>query len=359
MVTAAGESNHGAPSRSDYAAHQLVYEGSRRFQLRDVPPAEPGPGECVIAVAAAGVCGSDLHGYVGRNDRRPPGTIMGHEASGRVESTGEGVGLKPGTRVALWPIRACGKCDLCGRGLRHLCRHRILYGCTPDLPGAFATELKVRAENLVALPGGVPTEWGALVEPLAVGHHAVALAELTGGERVTVVGGGAIGIAAGIAARRAGASEVVVVEPMEVRRHTLAALGFDAVVPEEAPADVDVAVECVGHTETARAALLATRPAGTVVLAGLAEAEIQLPAVPLVIEERRLLGSSAYTLEDFRTVAMALDDGDVDLEPMIERRVGLGELPGVFEDYACGRENAVRTLMTEDGAPADRRARPR
>lgn len=326
---------------------QLVYNGDRRFELRETAAPSPGPGEAAIAVTAAGVCGSDVHGYAGLNDRRAPGTVMGHEATGRVVAVGEGVELAVGTQVALWPVLACGACDTCTGGRPHLCRERRLYGCIPELPGAFATTLLARAENLVPIPQDVPAEWGALVEPLAVGHHALTLAPPRAGDTVVVIGGGAIGIAAALAARRAGAGEVVIVEPVEQRRETLAALGLRAVVPEDAPSDVELAVECVGYEATVQAAVAATRPGGTVVCVGLAAPEVRVPMVPLVIEERRLLGSSAYTLEDFRAVAAALRDDGVDLAPMIERRVALAELPEVFEDYASGRETAVKTLMAE------------
>jgi 2-desacetyl-2-hydroxyethyl bacteriochlorophyllide A dehydrogenase len=332
------------------SSRRLIYDGDRRFRLEDATRPEPGPEECVVSVVAAGICGSDVHGYAGLNDRRPPGTVMGHEASGRVVAIGPGVEVEPGTPVALWPILACGDCDLCAAGSPHLCRERRLYGCTPELPGAFATEITVPAANLVELPAAAPAEWGALVEPLAVGHHAIGQAGLAGGERVAVIGGGAIGIGVALAARRAGAGAVTVVEPLTERRGTLAALGLDAVGPEAAPADVDLAVECVGHESTVRAALQATRPGGTAVLVGLAAVEVTLPMVPVVIEERRLIGSSAYTLDDFRAVADALGDGQVDLGPMIERRVDIEGLPATFEDYAAGREPAVKTLMiTEDG----------
>jgi threonine dehydrogenase-like Zn-dependent dehydrogenase len=324
---------------------RLVYLGAREFRLDTTVLPAPGPGEALVAVTAAGICGSDVHGYAGLNDRRAPGTVMGHEATGRVTAVGEGVALALGTQVALWPILACGACDLCAAGRPHLCRRRLLYGCVPELPGAFATTLVARAENLVPLPAGVPAEWGALVEPLAVGHHALALAGLGGGECVVVIGGGAIGIAAALAARRAGAGDVAIVEPVEQRRATLAALGLRAVAPDAAPVDVELAVECVGHEATVRAALAATRPGGTVVCVGLAAAEVAVPMVPLVIEERRMLGSSAYTLEDFRAVAAALHDDGVDLAPMVERRVALEQLPDVFADYAAGRETAIKTLM--------------
>jgi threonine dehydrogenase-like Zn-dependent dehydrogenase len=317
---------------------QWVLEGPTRLTLReDVPSAAPEPGEAVLEVIAAGICGSDVHGYAGVNARRPAGTVMGHEVAGRVSSTGD--------IVAVWPILACGACASCAAGRAHLCEARRLYGCTPELPGGFATTLTVPASSLVPLPEGVPPEWGALVEPLAVGHHAIALAGPGPGDRMSVIGGGPIGIAAAIAARRAGVEDLVVVEPMSSRRDTLAALGLDAVAPEDAPRGVDVVAECVGHTHTVAAAIAASRPGGTVVCIGIADPEVPLPWAPVVIEERRLVGSSAYTLDEFRAVAASLAGGDVDFGRLIERRIGLEEVGVAFDDYVAGRTSAIKTLM--------------
>jgi 2-desacetyl-2-hydroxyethyl bacteriochlorophyllide A dehydrogenase len=315
---------------------QWVLEEPGRLTLRDAPPAAPAPGEAVLEVVATGICGSDLHGYVGVNARRPPGTVMGHEVVGRVAA---------GDIVAVWPILACGTCPSCAAGRAHLCEARRLYGCTPELPGGFATTMTVPASSLVAVPEGVPPEWGALVEPLAVGHHAIALAGTGPDDRMTVIGGGPIGIAAAIAARRAGVEDLVVVEPMASRRDALAALGLEAVAPEAAPRGVDVVVECVGHTRTVADALAASRPGGTVVCVGLADPEVPVPWPSVVIEERRLVGSSAYTLDEFRAVAASLSDGDVEFGRLIERRIGLEEVAAAFDDYVAGRTTAIKTLV--------------
>jgi threonine dehydrogenase-like Zn-dependent dehydrogenase len=162
---------------------------------------------------------------------------------------------------------------------------------------------------------------------------------------MTVIGGGPIGIAAAIAARRAGIEDLVVVEPMASRRETLAALGFNAVTPEAAPKGVDVVAECVGHTRTVAAAIAAARPGGTVVCIGLADAEVPVPWPSVVIEERRLVGSSAYTLDEFRAVAASLGDGDADFGRLIERRIGLDEVAAAFDDYVAGRTTAIKTLV--------------
>jgi 2-desacetyl-2-hydroxyethyl bacteriochlorophyllide A dehydrogenase len=323
---------------------QLVLLGPNRLTVDEAPSPAPRAGEVVLEVVAAGVCGSDVHGYMGVNARRPPGTVMGHEVTGQVLDGGD-TAATPGQSVAVWPIAACGACASCRHGRAHLCEARRLYGCTPELAGGFATTMTVPAENLVPVPTGVPPEWGALVEPLAVGHHAVAIAGVEPRARLTVLGGGPIGIAAAIAARRLGVEELVVVEPLQRRREKLAALGLPSTTPDEAPQGVDVVVECVGHAATVRAAIAASRPGGTIVCVGIADPEVALQWAPVVIEERRLLGSSAYTLDEFRAVAASLAAGDVDFGLLIERRVGLDELPGAFADYAAGDTSAIKTVM--------------
>jgi threonine dehydrogenase-like Zn-dependent dehydrogenase len=330
---------------------QLVYRGDRRFELADAELGPPGSGEVVLEVIAAGICGSDVHGYAGLNDRRPAGTVMGHEVVGRIAALGPGAALGAGDVVSVWPIVACGTCDLCATGRPHLCLTRRLIGCTPELPGGFAQRMTVPEANLVPLPAGVPASWGALVEPLAVGYHAVSLAGDTLGARVGVIGGGPIGIAAGLAAQRRGA-EVVVLEPIAERRAVLDRLGLEAVAPEAAPRALDTVLECVGRESTIRAALAATSPGGTVVCVGIAEPEVSIPIVPLVIEERRLLGSSAYTHADFLAVARSFAGEGADLGVMVEATTDLAGAPQAFAGYAGGSLTAVKTLVFPNDVPA-------
>lgn len=326
---------------------RLVYQGDRTFELTEVAPPPLSAGEARVAIEAAGICGSDIHGYVGLNDRRPPGTVMGHEVSGRVIEVGEGAGIAPGTTVAVWPIVACGICDACVAGRPHLCGHRRLYGCDPGLPGGFATEMVVQADHLVELPPTLDVELGALVEPMAVGLHAVRLAGATPGS-VAVIGGGPIGIAAAISAINEGAGSLTVLEPVAARREALARIGLDARPPEDAPTDLDLVVECVGFESTVRAALAISRPGGRIVMVGVAETEVTIPVMPLVIEERSLIGSSAYTLTDFRDAAALLGDPRFDLAAAVERHTDLEGAPDVFRAYAEKQTTAIKTLVVPD-----------
>jgi 2-desacetyl-2-hydroxyethyl bacteriochlorophyllide A dehydrogenase len=206
----------------------------------------------------------------------------------------------------------------------------------------------VRAENAVAFHTDVPLEWGALVEPFAVGWHAVELASIEPDDRVLVVGGGPIGLGAALAARHRGARRVIVSEPNAHRRQVASTLDLESADPRTqppAPSSFDVAFECVGLAATLATALSSVRPRGEVVLVGLAEETIALPATPLVVGERRLVGSSAYTTADFEATARWIASGATDLSGVIELRVDLDGMADVFERYANGSLDAMKALF--------------
>lgn len=328
---------------------QLVFHGPGRLTIEEASPAPVGADEIRVAVHSVGVCGSDVHGYAGVNDRRVPGMVMGHEAVGVVAEVGSTVeGLEPGNAVAVNPLVPCEACELCASGATNICERRRIYGCILELPGAYADSFVVKAANAVRFEGPAPLEWGALAEPLSVGAHAVRLAELPTGGDVLVVGGGPIGLGAALASRRAGAGRVVVSEPLGHRRAIAEELGLETIDPSSEPlprSAFSTALECVGHSATLAAALGSVPPRGRVVFVGLAEPTIELPTTPLMVGERTIAGSAAYTMAEFRETAAWIAAGEVDLAPLIEERVGLDQLPTVFDGYAEGSLQAVKTLL--------------
>jgi threonine dehydrogenase-like Zn-dependent dehydrogenase len=183
----------------------LVLEDWGKLVVAHHPDPVFGERDVLLEVIATGICGSDLHGYTGENGRRRPGQVMGHETVGRVIAHGSGV--DPGLlRVAMTinPVIGCGACGRCRAGRPQLCADRTVIGVAPERPAAFAELLAVPADNLVALPSELPVEYGALVEPLAVGYHAVRRAPVRSGDTVLVIGGGPIGQACVLAAHREG-----------------------------------------------------------------------------------------------------------------------------------------------------------
>src|SRR5437899_1971696 len=176
----------------------------------------------IVRAEAAGICGSEIEGYLGRMSNRAPPLVMGHEFSGTVMTTAPSAGAWSGRRVAVNPLLSCRTCARCRAGERNLCAERRLIGV--HLAGGFAERVAVPIANLVALPDGVDARTGALVEPLANAVHAVALARrLVAADLAVVVGVGTIGVFALHAAHAAGIADVRVVEQHPGRR--AAALG--------------------------------------------------------------------------------------------------------------------------------------
>ena len=323
---------------------QLVFHGPRRLAVEEVTPRALGPGEVRVRVHSVGVCGSDVHGYAGINGRRAPGMVMGHEAVGTVI---EG-DLPAGAKVAINPVLGCGECVYCRAGDDNVCESRRIYGCVPGLAGAYADEVVVRAANAVPFDSEAPLEWGSLAEPLSVGARAARVGSIGPEDEVLVVGGGPIGLSAALACRRRGAARVLVSEPLAHRRDVAARLAFETLDPssQETPRSaMTKSIECVGHAATLRAALEAVRPQGLVVFVGLAEETIELAPTPLMVGERMIAGSSAYASYDFRDIVEWIGSGAEDLAPLIELRVDLDGLADVFEAYADGRLDAVKTLL--------------
>ncbi|MGH3588361.1 MAG: zinc-dependent alcohol dehydrogenase, partial [Pseudonocardia sp.] len=169
----------------------LVLDDFWQLSVGSVPDPAPGPDDVLIEVVATGICGSDLHGYTGENGRRVRGQVMGHETVGRVlTAAGD---LAVGDAVTVNPVLWCGRCRHCAAGREQACPDKQVIGVAPELVSAFAERMAVPVRNVVPLPEGMPLEHGALVEPLAVGYHALVRGACGAGEAVLVIGGGPIG----------------------------------------------------------------------------------------------------------------------------------------------------------------------
>jgi 2-desacetyl-2-hydroxyethyl bacteriochlorophyllide A dehydrogenase len=326
---------------------RLVLRQPWQLELEAVEPSALTEGDVRVAVGATGICASDVHGYAGRSSRRAPGTVMGHEVAGTVVEAGPGaVAPAVGDRVALDPVVWCGSCSLCRAGHTHLCATRRLYGCTPALPGGFAQEIVVRAENVVPLDPRLTFEVASLIEPLAVGVHAASRGELSGDAAALVLGAGMIGLATALAAARSAAS-VVVAEPDADRRRAAEDLGLAARDPGELESGAyDVVFECVGGIGLLDAAVAHARPRGRVVAVGLADEQVPLSMSPLVMEERTIVGSAVYAHQEFAATAAWAAGEHERLARLVEGRVGLDELAATIDDLANGRARLIRTVLT-------------
>jgi len=327
----------------------LVYGGPWKLTVEDRPDPVPGPGEALVRVIATGICGSDLHGFTGENGRRFPGMVMGHETVGKVVDVGPGTPTPQADVVTFNPVLSCGSCPTCASGVIYRCPQRRIIGVTPDISAAFADLVIAPVANLVPLSPSIPPELGALVEPLAVGRHALGRAGVLAGMDVLVVGGGPIGQAVALAAATSAAGSVAVSEPTPSRRDLLAALDLTAVDPggSSPPADssADVVIDAVGSSGSIGAALAACRPGGCVVLVGMHEPQLTIPAYLVSVDERSVIGSFCYAHDDLVAAAASVEADPTRYGRLIEGRVAVEEAPAAFAALARGELAASKVLV--------------
>ncbi len=304
-----------------------VWHGRRDLRVEEVPePPAPPPGQVKIRVKWCGICGTDLHEYAAGpvmiNTTRPhiltgqmAPITLGHEFSGTVVEVGPGVeNVADGDRVCADTAWRCGDCYWCRRGEYNVCQRSGGLGIHSD--GAFAEYVNAPAYMLHVLPPQISDEVGALIEPLAVGVHAIRRSGLQLGDTVAIVGAGPVGQAVLQAARAAGAGTIYVVETMAARQDLALRTGATEVLdPTKVDAGrdifkrtgrigVDIAVECIGNPQTAVAAVGLARRNGKVVIAGVFEEPAELDLNRLVLYERTIVGSLGYAGEFPSVIAL-------------------------------------------------------
>ena len=264
------------------------------LELLDTEPPQPGEDEVVVDVALAGVCGSDIHSARDGGLLRTPPIVMGHEFSGTVN----------GRRVVVHPFLTCGHCDLCRRGLVHLCRNRSIIGI--HQPGGFADQVAVPRSALIDLADDVSLEAAAMIEPLAVALHAFRLHEPQAEQRVGVLGAGTIGLLVAMLCADHGVPPFVADLDRARRRHAeeLGAVG----TAEGLQGEFDVVFDAAGASATHRASLDSLRPGGTTVWVGNENADAAFDAQDLVQAQKTVIGSAAYTRGEFEHAATIVDD---------------------------------------------------
>ena len=327
----------------------LVYEGVETVALQQVATPVATDGDVLIQVAACGLCGSDMHAYLGHDARRPAPLILGHEVAGTVVG-----GEMDGRRVTVNPLVTCGTCEVCRSGRTNLCADRQIISMPPR-QGGFAEWLTMPVQNLVAVPDHISLSVASLVEPLACGWHGVRLAaEALGrdseagckGLRAAVLGGGAIGVGAALALHAWGVSEITVIEPKPMRRDVLSnhLRGMTIVPSAAAVSDVDIVLDAVGFAATRATACAIARPGGVIIHIGLGEDSGGLDVRRLTLQEIRFIGTYTYTSADFEATAAALFAGLLGDCTWVEER-DLAEGATAFADLRSGKVAAPKIVL--------------
>lgn len=324
----------------------LVYTGPNSLVFRDEPDPVPLADEVLVRVEAVGICGSDMHAYHGFDARRPPPLILGHEAAGRIAT-----GPRAGERVTINPLVVDPACPYAIEGRWHLSPTRQIISMPPR-PGAFADLVRIPLRNLTTISDAMPIAHAALAEPVAVSWHAVRIGmqrlhQPLAACRVVVLGGGAIGLAAGLVARLFGARDIRIGDTNPLRIATLATEGFSTYAPglDEPDANaIDLVIDAVGADTTRAAACRMVRPGGVIVHVGLIPGEGGLDVRKITLQEITLAGVYCYTPTDFAQTVDALAVGRLGQLGWIEQRA-LGEGAGAFADIDAGRVSAAKIVL--------------
>lgn len=329
------------------------FHGTEDVRVEHIDPAPIGETDVRIDIAACGICGTDLHEYATGPRFTPTDThpttgaripvTLGHEWSGTVREVGAAVtDISEGDRVIINPNIPCRKCRYCEDGHYNVCPDTVAIGYHTG-EGGFAEQAVVPSQQVHHLPDDVSLADGALVEPFAVGLHAVRRSKLRAGDTAAIFGCGPIGLTAVHAAQQAGAKRVVAIEPQSNRRQAAIKMGADDTVdPGETDAvayigdatanGVDVAFDFAGADATLTAAIGSTRRGGIVTLGALSEGTTETDFDELVNAERRIVGTNCYGLppqsarSEFDTVLQWLADGDVATDVFVTGHIDLDDI---------------------------------
>ncbi len=322
-----------------------VFHGLQDVRVEEYPRPVIADDEILIQVKYCGICGTDVHifhGDKGAAETTPP-RILGHEFSGIIVEAGSAVrDVKVGDRVCVDPNDTCNTCYYCRSGLAHYCEHMIGYGTTTD--GGFAQFCKVHYKQAYRIADDVTFEEAAMAEPLSCCMHGVDMCDIRPGCTVLVIGGGLIGLLMIQLARAAGATTVVLSEPVAVKREKARKLGADltidpvhedmrAVLEAHGIHRVEAVIECCGLPATIEQALDIVGNKGTVMMFGLTKPDATIAVKPFSIFEKettiRASYINPYTIG--RAVEM-INAHKIDVSSMVHEVIPLEKLADYLAD---------------------------
>ena len=317
---------------------QAVLTGTKKFSIEDSDiPVRREENDVLVEITSVGVCGSDLHVYLGHHPKVTSPVVLGHECVGTVYEAAEGSGLLPGAPVAVMPLIGCGSCAHCLQNQPNVCANRRVIGFQE--PGGLAGIIRAPSNNLVPLPKTLPTKRAILFEPLAVAAHAVSLANIEAGRPVWITGAGTIGLLVGLYLRNVFDVESQFVEINDNKRHLAERLGFrcatDVTDLLDPSSDLrPVVFECTGNLGLLESVMGILPAPSEVIAIGTFEGEASISVPMLLRHETRVAGSQMYTIEDIRRAVEVLSGpSGVRYEELIaDRHFSLGDAEAAFEE---------------------------
>tara|TARA_B100000029_G_scaffold239954_1_gene237130 strand:+ start:1473 stop:2477 length:1005 start_codon:yes stop_codon:yes gene_type:complete len=305
----------------------LVYTGTQELVYRDEKNPSELEGESILKIHASGICGSDMHAYHGKDERRIPPLILGHEVSGKIQN-----GKFKGKDVVLNPLITCGKCEYCLKDSEHLCPTRVLLGMNRPIerPGAFAEFISTPDKNIYEIPKGLDKNEAPVAEPTAVSLHAVLIGEESLNKplsdcRTLVQGGGAIGLLCGLILSKIKENKnIVLSDPNNLRLNECSKyLDAKFVAPDDKEIksnSFDIVFDTVGLEISRQQAIEVVKPGGSIIHIGLTQPAGTFNFRKMTLQEVTVIGTYCYTNKDFEKTLRILANKDIGPLDWIEFR---------------------------------------
>ncbi len=335
---------------------QAVLVEPQKVIIQDIPKPVPAPAQVLVQVKRIGICGSDIHAYYGKHPYIKCPIVQGHEFSGRITEAGPAVRvLKVGDDVTVMPQLVCGKCYPCLYGDYHICNSLKVIGCQAE--GAAQEFIAVDQYLVVKLPRGMDYDSGAMVEPVAVGAHAVGRLGKVEEKRILVLGAGPIGNLTAQVAAGLGAAAVAITDLNDFRLDIARSCGIiHAINPTKGnlaasvrlvfgPDGADAILECVGAEETIGQAISMARKGTDIVIVGVFGEKPQVDIGLVQDKELRLIGSLMYKAEDYRTAIDLIQSGKVRLEPLMTKHFPFEQYPEAYRYIEKNRDRTMKVFI--------------
>lgn len=329
--------------------------GSKELSITEVTPPVSDGKNAIVKVTKVGICGSDLHQWKDGEDFK--GLIMGHEFSGVIEDAGSSIDLKPGDRVTVNPVMACGTCDHCKSGNTNLCGDEAI-GCNVKYPGAYAEYVACPPENIRKLTASISDIEAAMIEPAAVAYHAVSKLNVQFNDKVLVAGSGIIGLLVASIAKSKGASYVAITDINPARLK--AAQDYGVVDGVFNAADETLAkslqkasgngfnkfFDCVGIAPSINNGIAALSPKGKGALIGVNFHAAAIETYPLLVKEIELVGINCYTDADFDATIDLISNNEINVEQFVTKNIQLDELQATFQSLDTGKSDDLKIMVS-------------
>lgn len=332
-----------------------------KMAIRQVSIPEIGPNDILIKIEAAGVCGSDLHAYLGKHQFRFPPVMLGHEGAGTVAKIGERVkAFSVGDRVTFDPTLACGECPQCREGNTNLCPSRRAPGMSSwyDANGTWAEYFPIEADHVYKIKDEVSFARAALTEPMANSMHILSLVQGEKKDSICVIGCGTIGLFAIFIAKLQGYKTIIGSDPVAFNRKTAEALGATltvdpskqdlAAIAKEATGSegVDVCVLAAGYHGMLNQASDVTRRNGEIMLIAMLTEALEIDSFRYLSRQQTLHGCQLYNTPDFEKSLEIVEDTSIDLSPFMTHTMPLEDAGKALELLKTKYEDVIKITLT-------------